>query len=74
MKTGDFAGSHTARSLSLRKERTQYTVGSKLMDEMKEKPFFLHLKDNFYRKKINLWAILLCFSMYRHISEVSLNS
>lgn len=51
MKTGDFAGSHTARSLWLRKEGPQCIVGSKLMDEMKEKPFFLHLKDDFYRKK-----------------------
>ena len=50
MKTGGFAGSHTAISLSLRK-RNSSIVGSKLVNEMKEKPFFLYLKDDFYRKK-----------------------
>lgn len=60
MKTGGFTGSHTAISLSLKKGNSSI-VGSKLVDEMKEKTFFLYLKDDLYRNKINLWATLLCF-------------
>lgn len=36
MKTGGFTGSHTAISLSLKKGNSSI-VGSKLVDEMKEK-------------------------------------